>query len=437
MTTKTTYKYMITTTLLITATLLIQSCNKPTEPAKESISVTVEDVSCTEAWLKISDTNANPDITVIVKRDDTDILTLNLNKADTVIVDENLLPNKSYTYRAVKQQGSNVVEASKPVTAVTLDTTSHNFTWQTFEFGQHSSSALYDVAIIDENNIWAVGEIYMNDSLGNPDPHAYNAVHWDGAKWELKRIKTNACGGVDYPPIKAIFVFSANDILFAHIDGSITKYNGIKFTNDCSLITQLNGSANKMWGNSNIDFYVVSGNGFIAHWDGSSWKKIESGTTTNINDIWGIVDPVTQVKKIFCAVSFVFDPGDKKILTISGSNNVDSLNWNTGRRVHSVWTKKGNSLYTAGGGVFENKKGFWKEIKDIPPYYSRFIRGTDYNNVFVSGDFGLVSHYNGTDWKTVSQYSSGLNMSIAVKENIVMVVGLKGSKAIIIKGLRK
>ena len=44
------------------------------------------------------------------------------------------------------------------------------------------------IANIDENNIWAVGEIYMLDSLGNHDPHAYNAVHWDGLNWEMLRI---------------------------------------------------------------------------------------------------------------------------------------------------------------------------------------------------------------------------------------------------------
>ncbi len=37
MTTKATYKYMITTTLLITAALLLQSCKKPTEPTEEKI----------------------------------------------------------------------------------------------------------------------------------------------------------------------------------------------------------------------------------------------------------------------------------------------------------------------------------------------------------------------------------------------------------------
>jgi len=196
-------------TVLLLAALQLQSCNKPTEPVKESISVTVEDVSCTEAWLKISDTNANPNITVIVKRDDTDVLTIPLNKADTVIIDENLLPNKTYTYRAVKQQGGKVVEASKPVTATTLDTTSHNFTWQTFEFGEHSSSVLYDVAIIDENNIWAVGEIYMKDSSGNYDPHAYNAVHWDGTKWELKKISVLFRGNIITPPLEGVLHFLA------------------------------------------------------------------------------------------------------------------------------------------------------------------------------------------------------------------------------------
>lgn len=66
----------------------------------------------------------------------------------------------------------------------TIDTTSHNFNFQTWRFGEHSSSTLYDVAIIDENNIWAVGEIYLNDSTGQPDPMPYNAIQWNGIQWQ-------------------------------------------------------------------------------------------------------------------------------------------------------------------------------------------------------------------------------------------------------------
>jgi hypothetical protein len=54
----------------------------------------------------------------------------------------------------------------------TLDTMDFQFSWEIFEFGEKSGSYLNDVAIISENIIWAVGEIYTEDSytydsLGN------------------------------------------------------------------------------------------------------------------------------------------------------------------------------------------------------------------------------------------------------------------------------
>ncbi len=92
---------------------------------------------------------------------------------------------------------------------------------------QHSNSVLYDVAIIDENNIWAVGEIYMNDSLGNPDYKVYNAAHWDGIEWELKRIPYYYNGQTYYSGIKAIYAFNENDIWFG--TGNMIRWNGTQF----------------------------------------------------------------------------------------------------------------------------------------------------------------------------------------------------------------
>ncbi len=48
-----------------------------------------------------------------------------------------------------------------------MDTTSHNFTFTSWTFGTVGSSTLYDVAIINENNIWAVGEIMIADTSQN------------------------------------------------------------------------------------------------------------------------------------------------------------------------------------------------------------------------------------------------------------------------------
>ncbi len=55
---------------------------------------------------------------------------------------------------------------SNELSVTTMDTTSHNFTWQTFTFDKHSSSVLNEVAIIDENNIWAVGKDTKRDGFG-------------------------------------------------------------------------------------------------------------------------------------------------------------------------------------------------------------------------------------------------------------------------------
>ena len=90
------------------------------------------------------------------------------------------------------------------------DTTSHSFTWQTFEFGDDgaSPSSLKDVAIINDSDIWAVGSVYLNDSTGQPDYNAYNAIHWDGNKWNIKRLKYyGICSAVEYPPLNAIQFF--------------------------------------------------------------------------------------------------------------------------------------------------------------------------------------------------------------------------------------
>ena len=158
-----------------------------------------------------------------------------------------------------------------------VDTTSHNFTWQSWSFGEHSSSALYDVAIIDENNIWAVGEIYLNDSLGQPDPTPYNSVYWDGTNWDIIRIPTKTfSGSIVSSQIRTIFAFNENDIWTFSIAGSFSHWNGSKW--ETEFVSERDGSGNKLWGTSSSDLYLVCTNGGISYYNGTNWQKIESGT---------------------------------------------------------------------------------------------------------------------------------------------------------------
>ncbi len=107
------------------------------------------------------------------------------------------------------------------------------------------------------------------------------------------------------------------------------------------------------------------------------------------------------------------------------------------KRVNSIWTRNNSIFYTAGDGVFDNKNNSWNQIVELPPFYSNNIRGNALNDIFVCGDFGLLSHFNGLTWTTYNEhYMQGILFSVALKNNTIVTVVLRGSKAIIIKGER-
>jgi hypothetical protein len=160
------------------------SCERNTTPVTggPDLTLSAEDVSCTEVWLKAEGIDSHK---FLLERDGGEIENYSLIDGN-IIYEDSLRPNTTYSYRLTRLSGA---ERSREVTATTLDTTSHDFNWETFTFGGEARNCiLNDCAILSEDDIWCVGAIYLKDSLGNPDPSAYNAVHWDGNEWELNRI---------------------------------------------------------------------------------------------------------------------------------------------------------------------------------------------------------------------------------------------------------
>ncbi|MEX0844346.1 MAG: hypothetical protein WD022_03660 [Balneolaceae bacterium] len=237
---------------------------------------TVTPISAVEAALEI---NALPGAEVTIARNGQEMYSFRMTRSDTVVYDGGLSPATSYIWKASRSSGRiRTVERQ----ATTLDTTSHAFTWQKFEFGEYSYSSIKDVAIIDEDNIWAVGEIYMNDSTGQEDVTPYNAVHWDGEEWQTIRLKYNCrlyfpnCGPVTdlYADATSIIAFGANDIWITA--GTVHHFDGDKWEQFAGV--QGIGSSNAVWGNSSNNLWFVGNSGFLTHYNGSEWKKLESGT---------------------------------------------------------------------------------------------------------------------------------------------------------------
>jgi len=403
--------------------LMLSSCNT-TEPSgeKPTLSLKLEDVSCTEAWIKLETTNLQFPTFIAIEQNDVTRDTINLTTSDTLIFINSLIPNTSYTFQVSSSEQE--ISSNKVITT-TLDTTSHNFTFETFTFGGNAGSCvLYDVAIINENNIWAVGEINIADTSINGYT-MYNSVHWDGNEWELHRIMFYTFCGQQHQnayPASSIIAFSENDIWVGMQGSQIARLNDtIQTGTFCIPI-----SVRKLWGIVNQNLYAVGVNGQIAYYNGSSWQRIESSTTTNIQDIWGADN------LILCAVSNVASAGDRKILKIE-NNQVSDFFWNTGRRVQSIWYSSSNAIYACGGGVFCLKDGInWNEATEIPLYYTESIRGDELNNIMVVGDFGLMAHFNGASWKVYDNPTADIYYSCAVKENLVVAVGMKGNSGFIV-----
>ncbi|MCZ7608640.1 MAG: glucosyl transferase [Ignavibacterium sp.] len=409
---------------LILLLLISASCNTteppPPDGEKPTLELKLEDVSCIEAWIELTATNLQHPATITLKQfnptGDTVTQNIILSNADSLLFIDSLLPNQTYKILAAMQPYNN---ASSELSVTTMDTTSHDFTFETFTFGGTAgSSSLYDVAIINENNIWAVGEIYVADTSINGYTK-YNAVHWDGQIWELKKI----AGHGEYPR-RTVFAFSENDVWF---DGGI-KWDGVSYTVHMSgwpLMPNGDGwQINKMWGSSSSDLYAVGNNGNIAHYNGQSWSKIESGTDLNINDIWGISDGNGGFNKYLAAYN--------AMLKLDANKNLSRIEAESGMHIFSIWGYTNQLIYVVGGendALYKNYK--WEIINDPLVNTLYRIKGQNYNDVFGISSLGIILHFNGYNWGSINVPVENIFLKLDVKGNVISTVGWQGEKAVI------
>lgn len=434
------YKRKIRLFGILVTLLLSYNCNTtepPTPPniPPKSIKLNLIEVSCTEAFIKVTAADTVLPVNITLKKDNAALFSFTLTKKDTVVIDTTLQPNITYTYQTTAQiKGKE--ENSDTIQVKTLNTTSHNFSWQTFTFGdpEAGSSILNDVAIIDENNIWAVGEIYADTS-----GEAYNAVHWDGSSWELMRIYfPTVCGSTDSTPYpaKAIFAFANGEIWISSSGDKIAILeNGIQIDKFC-LPSNVSMSINKIWGKSSNDLYVVGNAGSIAHYQNGSWQKIESGTTTDIREIWGTIEPTSGTLKILATATAI---NNYKLLTLTSSSSKDTLNWQTNKSLSGIWLA-GIRTYAAGADIWKNENNTWHQETSTGFFFTR-VRGSKCNNIYGIGPDGTV-HFNGSKWQIIKPRPEGLVIvSGDCNNNIIVTVGFASSgglvgKAVIMLGAK-
>ncbi len=418
--------------------LFLPSCKDESIPPKPDaiLRLALDDVSCTEAWLTLSTTNLQLPTSLNLLKDDNSIKTINLETTDTLLYIDSLLPNQTYNLQLTSIQNP---VSSNQLSVTTMDTTSHNFTFEKFEFGTIGSSVLFDVAIINEKDIWAVGEIMIADTSANGYT-TYNAVHWDGHEWHLKMIGNQggwAC--------HTVYAFSETEVWFE----GVIKWDGANYSvHNNGFPKEPNGVAwriNKMWGSSSTDLYAVGNGGNIAHYNGSQWRRIESGTTLNINDIWGDYNNKTGEWEILAAGGNILQGGElERVILKIESSGISTLipsgaNW----PLRTIWFKSAQKYFVAGSGIYEKNnlsQNVWSNnIFDITSYSINKLRGDDINDICAVGGVGEIVHFNGYDWKSYfdqTALTGGNYYGVSIKNNMIVSSGQSNSRAIITIGKR-
>ena len=396
----------------------------PPEPPK-AVSLKLVDVSCTEAFIKVTAADSVLPLSISLTKNESTIANFTLTKTDTVVIDTTLQPGITYIYQTTETINGRE-EKSDTLQVKSLNITSNNLNWITYTFGDPDggSSSLRDIVIINDNNIWAVGEIY-NDTTGIP----YNAVHWDGTQWSLLRIPYLYQGDSIYNPIQSIYAFNPQDIWFC--GNGIINWDGSQYI-PINVPANIWGpyQMNKIWEMSDNNVYVVGDSGKIAHFNGQNWNRIESGTTANLRDVYGVDEPTTGNLKILATAEKL---NDYRILKLTPTTAEDTLDWQPDTHLSGIWLD-GRRTYVAGTDIWVNQYNQWQK-KTFTNFFFTTIRGSKSNNIYGIGPDGIV-HFNGQDWQLIKQRPEGIVMlSGNCSSNLVAAVGFTTSGGVVGKAV--
>jgi len=429
--------YMKYILLNIAVFLLLVSFNcSPTSPTPiKDVELTVSDVSCTEAWLHLTVNNLSRNTQVQLVRNSNIVNTFDINSSDTTIYDDSLSSNKTYSYQVVELQNGMTAAKSEIIAAKTMDTTSSNFTWQTYILGDGNSSTINDVAIVNDTLAYAVGAIYYKDSTEQFDPLPYNLIVWDGKNWSLKKATVNFRGSKVTSSIEGIFIFSNTDIWLMATDPILG--DGINWIDyDIRNIIGNNSiTISKCWGKNNNNIFFIGNLGNIVHYYNDTWQKIESGTTLNITDVYGSPNSSDIYASLYNTSSSL---AGHDLLKITNNNRVYNLTTpNNLYEASSLWVDNKDILFIVGSGLFRKAYGNWKEINEFKMKSLTGIKANGLNDIFVIGST-RSGHFNGKTWTIYNglNFTSGLYYSIDFKNNMVIIAGYYGTRAIITVGIR-
>jgi hypothetical protein len=297
------------------------------------------------------------------------------------------------------------------------------------------SSALYGVAVVSTDDIWAVGGWGGGNAL---------IEHWDGTNWSVTEVLSQG------PYLRGVAARSSRDVwaVGANVSQTLVEHwNGQRWTVVTSPNVATYNELDAVCIISHNDAWAVGYSSFpgpsayiLMHWDGTSWSLVKGppadGSALSslkafaTNDVWAVGS-----KDINQNTSSTFTlHWDGTAWTEIPSPNV-SINFNTllgvdGAAPNDVWAVGGTN---AGGLAMHWDGAIWTVVpaNNGSAFYA--VTAISSTNVIAVG--GSVSapssaRWDGTQWRVIPTppvfNNEGLLLGISNRNGSVWTVGYQG-----------
>ncbi len=411
---------------------LFTGCSEsPTDHEVEKPVLTVDDMSCTEGWLNLSIPPGMLPAQVQLLQDNQTVMSITVVSADTLLYIPTLTHSKVYVFQASITPPNNSTVFSNVANLTTLSPTGNSFIWTKHYLGsaEINHSEIRDIAIISENDIWAVGLFVLPDTnlAGYSD---YNAVHWDGTGWEYKKLWYRVPGNyLAVPEITGILAFPGKDMMMFSSFGVIW-YDGL----NQNRFEVLPLSTSAVWGTDTNDIYTGGYGGKIYHFNGTDWTPIETGTDLFVQSITGDFNKRTKSYEI---MAFCVDFGNElrqKLLRIDGLKSTEFSMQGITNWILEPWFIAGKKFYASGSALYYKGYGEqnWKQLPIAGTNNLYSVNGNGFNDVFVGGADNRLFHYNGVEWeKLLPEFPNSSYGTIKIKDNTVVAAGSHGNQGVV------
>ncbi|MFC1481274.1 hypothetical protein ACFL6E_03400 [Candidatus Neomarinimicrobiota bacterium] len=321
-----------------------------------------------------------------------------------------------------------------------LDTTSHDFTWETDVLAQ--AGYIYGVFALSPTDVWVVGDFQDYD----PPSLRINAAHWDGTSWERRAAEPK-------PVANDVIAFAPDDVWMAagipmHWDGS--NWNNYHLW-EMGVLSVTDGGTISVWGTSSSDLYFAGRLGTFVHYDGETFTIIPTNTDmrlqsmagTTKGNVWITGDLSAVRSKLFSfrkgTWSTVWDV-DHPFFDFQDEYGYDYVS------VEALFVVNDDYLVLNVAGRdqmisihrLDNFSNF-DTLSSPETSWLKAADGNDINDFFFVGQNDAMFHYNGASFKTFEFGSNPLSVWWQDVDQIgdyVFVVGSTDQGPTVLRGIR-